>query len=162
MSTLIIIVIVWVWECNTYSFTLNALITLTGERKNKFLEPLSAAANKSCKLFFDLCVPVATSKVIWRQDDDIIPHLLLHTSVRPLLNFFYWGNLFFSCKPLNDREHSFYRTLPRILQPYTPKFEGVMSVAMHEDENGYITLMGAPPNCYGLKQNRYTRPHFVC
>jgi hypothetical protein len=29
-----------------------------------------------------------------------------------------------------------------------------MSVAMREDENGYITLMGAPPNCYGLKQNR--------
>ena len=61
----------------------------------------------------------------------------------------------FSCKPLNDREHNFYRTLPLVLHPYTPKFEGIMSVALHEDENGYITLMGTPPNCYGLKQNRF-------
>jgi hypothetical protein len=63
----------------------------------------------------------------------------------------------YSCKPLNDREHNFYRTLPHVLHPFTPKFEGVMSVAMHEDENGYITLMGTPPNCYGLKQNRCHR-----
>jgi hypothetical protein len=33
-----------------------------------------------------------------------------------------------------------------ILHPYTPKFEGVMSVALHEDENGYINLMGTPPH----------------
>ena len=66
-----------------------------------------------------------------------------------------------SCKPLNDREHNFYRTLPLVLHPYTPKFEGIMSVALHEDENGYITLMGTPPNCYGLKQNRFvTIAHF--
>lgn len=72
------------------------------------------------------------------------------------------------CKPLNDREHNFYRTLPGlismpsikfllfmnesfifnlgILHPYTPKFEGIMSVALHEDENGYISLMGTPPH----------------
>jgi hypothetical protein len=55
---------------------------------------------------------------------------------------------------LNDREHNFYRTLPRVLHPFTPKFEGIMSVALHEDENGYITLMGTPPNCFGLRQNR--------
>ena len=29
------------------------------------------------------------------------------------------------CKPLNEREHLFYKTLPKILTPYVPRYEGM-------------------------------------
>ena len=52
------------------------------------------------------------------------------------------------CKPLNDREHKFYKTLPRQLKPFAPNFEGTMRVETAEDPDGYITLRGKPPPGY--------------
>ncbi len=49
------------------------------------------------------------------------------------------------CKPLNDREHRFYKTMPSGLKPFAPAFEGTIQVEAAEDEDGYITLRGRPP-----------------
>jgi len=52
------------------------------------------------------------------------------------------------CKPLNDREHKFYQTMPDVLKPFAPSFEGTMKVETAEDEEGYIMLRGQPPPNY--------------
>ena len=52
------------------------------------------------------------------------------------------------CKPLNEREHRFYRTLAPELRPYAPGYEGTMKVEASEDSEGYITLKGRPPLAY--------------
>ncbi len=49
------------------------------------------------------------------------------------------------CKPLNEREHRFYTALPKVLQPFVPRFEGTMKVEVHETDQGYIKLTGEPP-----------------
>ena len=49
------------------------------------------------------------------------------------------------CKPLNEREHKFYKTLGKSLIPFVPRYEGTMRVEVHEDDLGYITLTGHPP-----------------
>ena len=49
------------------------------------------------------------------------------------------------CKPLNEREHKFYKTMAKSLIPFVPRFEGTMRVEVHEDDQGYITLTGHPP-----------------
>ena len=80
------------------------------------------------------------------------------------------------CKPLNEREHLFYKTLPKILTPYVPRYEGnykakyigfesclivfclgTMRVEVREDDHGYITLIGQPPPNFGT--NRRTSIH---
>ena len=52
------------------------------------------------------------------------------------------------CKPYEEREHSFYSHLPDCLRPFTPQFLGSMQVSIVEDQRGYITLSGLPPNSY--------------
>ena len=49
------------------------------------------------------------------------------------------------CKPLNDREHKFYKTMSKSLIPFVPRYEGTMRVQVHEEDHGYITLTGHPP-----------------
>jgi inositol-hexakisphosphate kinase len=49
------------------------------------------------------------------------------------------------CKPLNDREHRIYKSLPKTLKHFTPRYEGTMKVEAKEDDHGYITLTGQPP-----------------
>lgn len=55
------------------------------------------------------------------------------------------------CKPLNDREHKFYKTMAKSLIPFVPRFEGTMRVQVHEDDHGYITLTGHPPPNFKAK-----------
>ncbi|KAK3579103.1 hypothetical protein CHS0354_022124 [Potamilus streckersoni] len=50
------------------------------------------------------------------------------------------------CKPLIPRELYFYETVPRELQEFVPEYRGVIEVQLHEDSDGYITLMGYPPS----------------
>ncbi|KAL3869907.1 hypothetical protein ACJMK2_042530 [Sinanodonta woodiana] len=50
------------------------------------------------------------------------------------------------CKPLIPRELYFYETVPRELKKFLPEYRGVIEVQMHEDSDGYITLMGYPPS----------------
>ena len=52
------------------------------------------------------------------------------------------------CKPYEEREHSFYSNLPSCLLPFTPRFLGSMQVSIVEDQRGYISLSGLPPNSY--------------
>ena len=52
------------------------------------------------------------------------------------------------CKPYEEREHSFYSHLPDCLRPFTPQFLGSMQVSIVEDQRGYISLSGLPPNSY--------------
>jgi len=54
------------------------------------------------------------------------------------------------CKPFEQREHNFYRTLPDCLQVYTPSFKGAMQVEITEDSEGYIILKGYPPETYRI------------
>ena len=60
------------------------------------------------------------------------------------------------CKPLNDREHKFYQTMPDVLKPFAPSFEGTMKVETAEDEEGYIMLRGQPPPNYREVQLDFT------
>ncbi|XP_023325142.1 inositol hexakisphosphate kinase 1 [Eurytemora carolleeae] len=60
------------------------------------------------------------------------------------------------CKPFEQREFNFYSTLPQNLLPFTPTFKGSMIVEISEDEEGYITLKGYPPNSY---RRRCSRPY---
>jgi inositol-hexakisphosphate kinase len=72
------------------------------------------------------------------------------------------------CKPLNDREHRFYKTMANGLKPFAPAFEGTMKVETAEDEDGYITLRGQPPPHYcraatgagGVGKNRRPSLHY--
>ena len=52
------------------------------------------------------------------------------------------------CKPFEEREHSFYSSMPDCLLPFTPQFKGSMEVKIVEDQQGYITLKGLPPNSF--------------
>lgn len=52
------------------------------------------------------------------------------------------------CKPYEEREHSFYSNMPDCLKPFTPQFKGSMRVKIVEDNDGYITLTGYPPNSF--------------
>ena len=40
------------------------------------------------------------------------------------------------CKPLNEREHKFYKTMGKTLIPFVPRYEGTMRVEVHEDDLG--------------------------
>lgn len=61
------------------------------------------------------------------------------------------------CKPLNEREHRFYLSVPYMLRAIIPGFEGTMEIEASEDEDGYITLRGNPPPEYIQKQRRRNR-----
>ena len=56
------------------------------------------------------------------------------------------------CKPLNEREHKFYKSMSRSLVPFVPRYEGTMKVEVHEDA-GYITFNGHPPRKFSSKRN---------
>ena len=43
------------------------------------------------------------------------------------------------CKPLNEREHKFYKTMGKTLIPFVPRYEGTMRVEVHEDDLGMYT-----------------------
>ncbi|NXH46474.1 IP6K2 kinase, partial [Dicaeum eximium] len=50
------------------------------------------------------------------------------------------------CKPLIQREHQFYETLPTEMRKFTPQYEGVVSVSFEEDEDGNLCLIAYPLN----------------
>ena len=52
------------------------------------------------------------------------------------------------CKPLNQREHGFYSSIPTQLAKFTAGFYGVMKLETKEDEEGYICIKGMPPQDY--------------
>jgi len=58
------------------------------------------------------------------------------------------------CKPYEEREHNFYSSMPGCLQAFTPQFKGSMQVYITEDQDGYITLRGFPPNSYCNKHRQ--------
>jgi len=60
------------------------------------------------------------------------------------------------CKPYEEREHTFYSSMPDCLLAYTPQFKGSMRVHITEDQDGYITLRGFPPNSYCNSHNQKT------
>ena len=64
------------------------------------------------------------------------------------------------CKPYEEQEHTFYCHLPDSLRPYTPQFKGSMQVDIVEDQRGYITLTGLPPNSFRnlYRMNTSARP----
>lgn len=63
------------------------------------------------------------------------------------------------CKPYEQREHSFYCSLPDSLLGFTPAFKGSMEVLISEDKDGYITLTGFPPHTYQHHRNSGTSKH---
>ncbi|XP_068108793.1 inositol hexakisphosphate kinase 2 [Hyperolius riggenbachi] len=50
------------------------------------------------------------------------------------------------CKPLIQREHLFYETLPAEIRKFTPQYKGVVSVSFEEDEDGNLCLIAYPLN----------------
>ncbi|XP_053576708.1 inositol hexakisphosphate kinase 2 [Bombina bombina] len=48
------------------------------------------------------------------------------------------------CKPLIQREHQFYETLPSDIRKFTPQYKGVVSVSFEEDEAGKLCLIAYP------------------
>jgi len=66
------------------------------------------------------------------------------------------------CKPLNEREHKFYRSLPRALRPFAPNFGGTMQVEASEDDRGYIVLRGQPPPQYVKARIGYSQNDSSC
>nr|XP_033782122.1 inositol hexakisphosphate kinase 2 [Geotrypetes seraphini]XP_033782123.1 inositol hexakisphosphate kinase 2 [Geotrypetes seraphini] len=50
------------------------------------------------------------------------------------------------CKPLIQREHQFYETLPTEIRRFTPQYKGVVSVSFEEDEDGNLCLIAYPLN----------------
>ena len=67
------------------------------------------------------------------------------------------------CKPLIEREHKFYRSLPESLKPFTPQFEGLMHIEIQANPDGCIALTGNPPSSHknliapGDKETKYKR-----
>ena len=57
------------------------------------------------------------------------------------------------CKPLNEREHKFYKSMSRSLVPFVPRYEGTMKVEIHEDDHGYIKFNSHPPRKFSSKRN---------
>lgn len=49
------------------------------------------------------------------------------------------------CKSLIPREHHFYKTMPSVMKEFTPQYRGVVEVTIHEDSDGYMTLVARPP-----------------
>ncbi|XP_033729251.1 inositol hexakisphosphate kinase 1-like [Pecten maximus] len=62
------------------------------------------------------------------------------------------------CKPLIEREQVFYQAIPRGLKQFTPQYRGVIEVQLHEDSDGYITLIGYPPDSGKVTFPRNTSP----
>src|ERR1700755_1871888 len=53
------------------------------------------------------------------------------------------------CKPVNNRELTFYETLPEELKPFVPEFRGLIEVEFNENSEGYLTITAKPvPNSY--------------
>ena len=50
----------------------------------------------------------------------------------------------------------FYQTMPEVLKPFAPSFEGTMKVETAEDEEGYIMLRGQPPPNYHREDSYMT------
>ena len=50
----------------------------------------------------------------------------------------------------------FYQTMPEVLKPFAPSFEGTMKVETAEDEEGYIMLRGQPPPNYHREDSNMT------
>ncbi|KAM4721538.1 inositol hexakisphosphate kinase 2 isoform 1-T2 [Rhinophrynus dorsalis] len=50
------------------------------------------------------------------------------------------------CKPLIQREHLFYETIPTDIRKFTPQYKGVISVSFEEDEDGNLCLIAYPLN----------------
>ncbi|CAH1774234.1 unnamed protein product [Owenia fusiformis] len=48
------------------------------------------------------------------------------------------------CKPYIPREHHLYQTLPSAMGHFIPEYRGLIEVSSHEDQDGYITLVGHP------------------
>ncbi|XP_002119424.2 inositol hexakisphosphate kinase 1 [Ciona intestinalis] len=48
------------------------------------------------------------------------------------------------CKPLNYREHFFYKSLPPDILQFTPKFKGVVNVMIEETNDGSVALTAFP------------------
>ncbi|XP_060070400.1 inositol hexakisphosphate kinase 1-like [Ylistrum balloti] len=57
------------------------------------------------------------------------------------------------CKPLIEREQVFYQAIPCSLKQFTPQYRGVIEVQLHEDSEGYITLIGYPPESGKVTRN---------
>ncbi|XP_066559113.1 inositol hexakisphosphate kinase 3-like [Amia ocellicauda] len=50
------------------------------------------------------------------------------------------------CKPLCSRELSFYQALPPDMQPFTPRYKGLVSVWLERDSGGNLALVAGPHN----------------
>ena len=61
------------------------------------------------------------------------------------------------CKPLSEREHLIYTTMPEVLAPFVPAFHGLMSVQVRETEDGFIELIGHPPPQFQSTPKNSTR-----
>jgi len=48
------------------------------------------------------------------------------------------------CKPLNNREHRFYTSLPANIKQFTPRFKGIVNVNVEESSDGSIALTAYP------------------
>ena len=60
------------------------------------------------------------------------------------------------CKPLNEREHKFYKTMGKTLIPFVPRYEGTMRVEVHEDD------LGIPHHMFSqvLRKKNHENPLF--
>nr|CAB3256543.1 inositol hexakisphosphate kinase 1 [Phallusia mammillata] len=48
------------------------------------------------------------------------------------------------CKPLNYREHFFYKSLPQDIKQFAPRYKGVVNVNIEETPDGYVALTAYP------------------
>lgn len=48
------------------------------------------------------------------------------------------------CKPVDQRELTFYQTLPSELKPFVPEFRGLIEVEFSENSDGYLTITAKP------------------
>ncbi|XP_062043426.1 inositol hexakisphosphate kinase 3 [Lepus europaeus] len=53
------------------------------------------------------------------------------------------------CKPLISREHRFYEALPPAMKRFTPQYKGTITVHLHKDSRGCLSLVAHP-----LKESR--------
>ena len=60
------------------------------------------------------------------------------------------------CKPLNEREHLFYKTLPKILTPYVPRYEG-----MYFDEFFFKKLKNEFSSIFLVKSKLSTAKQYI-
>ncbi|XP_069499427.1 inositol hexakisphosphate kinase 2 isoform X1 [Ambystoma mexicanum] len=64
------------------------------------------------------------------------------------------------CKPLIQREHQFYETLPTEIRKFTPQYKGVVSVSFEGSEDGNLCLIAYPLN--GDQDNLENVAHSEC